>query len=417
MLLKFAKIVKKLSSVNENKRIEAATELSSIPQGNLTFDHLEYLIRAAVDVYQDNDFYDNDSSKVLMEFVSNFDLTDNLHLLAETFPKVSIWSRSVILTLLTRINSEKSLEMVLYLLERHIDQVPITDFFIELTGKEKESTDILFPELLDYIDYPNISYSVNRYVWSCLENETLIKEDVVDYTSTYVLEFEKFKKNVFQYEGNWDKKTIWETPYQELRNQIGLLLDIFGYLEVSKVLPLLEEALNFKDNRLRFFAVSSLLRFGISVEQRVIDEVAADMEMRNFLFKTLKDYNRTNKFPREHLNQHAFAESEMISWLIYPTELGHMPSEIECMEVITRYDEYLGAIDYYVFRFKSDEPEWEDNGWMAGISGYYIKENYPTSVANGYTFSAFESWDSMTAKEHLERAFELIDTAWDIENN
>jgi hypothetical protein len=38
---------------------------------------------------------------------------------------------------------------------------------------------------------------------------------------------------------------------------------------------------------------------------------------------------------RKDIMQEAFAESDMVNWLTYPTELGHVPDKIELMQVLT----------------------------------------------------------------------------------
>lgn len=412
MRTKFVKIVKKLGSKSEKKREEAMRELADLEIEEIHLEHLEYMIVSTTKVYQDNDNHLEDASGALMEFIARYDITEQIPILAEHFPNMSIWARSIVLTLLTRAQTTESLQTLLDLLETYIDELPFTDFQIDLMGNEQECTDILFPKIMDYIEYPSISYTINRYVWLCLNKGTIKKDKIKDYAAIFLHEYHFIKKTIEAYQSKLTTNTKWSQAYQELRSLAGLFLDIFGFLPIENINEELEEALGFSDNRLRYFALSSMLRLQLPIDNQLIKELASDNETRNFLYNTLKEYNKDHLYPKEYFHQTAFAESELVSWLVYPTELGHVPSEIECMEVFTRYHEELGAVDYYIFRFRSDHEDWEEVGWMAGVAGYYIQNQAPTQLAHGYTFSMFENWEMKTAEEHLETILDVLEQLW-----
>lgn len=412
MRTKLVKIIKKLRNKSEKKREEAMKELADLQIEEIHLEHLEYIIASTATVHQDNDNHVKDASGALMEFISRYDVTELVPILVEQFPKMSVWARSIVLTLLTRSQTSESLQAVLDLLDAYIDRLPFTDFQIDLMGDEQGCVDVLFPKIMDYVKYPSVSYTINRYVWLCLNKGTLQKEDIEEYAPIFLREYRFLKKSIEAYQSKLIPHTKWSQTYQELRNLAGLFLDTLGFLTLEEVKEELEQALQFKDNRLRYFALSSLLRLGQPIEKDIVDQLATDSETRNFLYNTLKEYNQEHLFPTEYLHQTAFAEAELVSWLIYPTELGHEPTEIEYMDVITLYDEELGAVDYYIFRFRSDHEDWKEIGWMAGIAGFYIQDNAPTLVAHGYTFSLFENWGVRTAKEHLESIFEVLDELW-----
>ena len=62
-----------------------------------------------------------------------------------------------------------------------------------------------------------------------------------------------------------------------------------------------------------------------------LDSVAASAEMRNWFHFALTSLGRTELFPPRFATHEAFAESNMVSWLAFPTELARTPHEIELM--------------------------------------------------------------------------------------
>ena len=78
----------------------------------------------------------------------------------------------------------------------------------------------------------------------------------------------------------------------------------------------------------------------------------------------------------EYLTHEKGAESALVNWLEFPTELGIPPSEIELLEKIS-FDE--DALDYYVFKYRTQPPHWAAK-WMMGVSGPYSKESMPYDV-------------------------------------
>ena len=99
----------------------------------------------------------------------------------------------------------------------------------------------------------------------------------------------------------------------------------------------------------------------------------------------------------------------MVNWLVYPTELGRVPDEIELMKVVPIDTGLAGGIyDYYLFRFRTLEPHWAaKNGWIAGVSGPFHRQASPTVHALGHTFSTFTKWEAMHPDDHVGDISEL----------
>jgi hypothetical protein len=208
---------------------------------------------------------------------------------------------------------------------------------------------------------------------------------------------------------------MWEEDYLEAQGIAGLALDILGYFPSSAVKSELRQALQYVDPKLKFFALAALVRLGERVEPRYAFEVAASREMRNWLYDRLEEHGRLDLFPLELRTQEAFAESNMVAWLTYPTELGREPDEIELMKIWS-YDTGPpdGIIDYYLYRFRTYPPHWAaENDWMAGLAGPFLRKEAPSTKAYGGTFSKFEAWDGKTPEEHIEGILDVTQEWWD----
>ena len=191
-------------------------------------------------------------------------------------------------------------------------------------------------------------------------------------------------------------------PEQRFLGQIGRSnVVVLGYFPGAETIVHLLGALAFYDPRLKYFALASLLRLGQAVEANDIAAVAVSSEMRNELYRKLEQLHKLDLYPAAYRTQAAFAESDMVNWLSYPTELARVPDEIQLGKSITVETEG-GELIYYVFRFRSDSSHWAaEKGWMAGVSGPFIASAPPGHHSLGETFSTLDPWESKTPEEHL----------------
>jgi hypothetical protein len=203
---------------------------------------------------------------------------------------------------------------------------------------------------------------------------------------------------------------LWEEEYAEPRSLGALLLDLLGYLPGAETEEVLKRALTFTDPRLLCFAAVSLLRRGWEVPPQKLAGIAASAETRNMLHDQLHALNQRALFPEHFRTQPAFAEADMVNWLIFPTELGRAPDEIELMQVISAdAGPPEGEIDWYLFRFRTHDTESPaESPWLAGVSGPYRRKDGPTTEAGGDTFSSFEPWDSKPPEAHVGDVRQLL---------
>jgi len=189
--------------------------------------------------------------------------------------------------------------------------------------------------------------------------------------------------------------------YAEPRGTAAIAMDVLGHLGGNATVEELRASLAYTDPRLRYFAITSLLRLDEEVDDEHIAAVAEDPEMRGWLFGALAERDQIKRIPRKYRKQEALAEADMVTWLVFPTELGVAPDEIELMEVVTD-GRGADALDFYLFRFRTLEPHWAaERGWTAGVSGPFRRGDQPTADALGGTFSSFTPWDDKTPEQHV----------------
>jgi hypothetical protein len=204
----------------------------------------------------------------------------------------------------------------------------------------------------------------------------------------------------------------WDDNYAEPRLEAGLVLDLLGHLGQSpEVIAALREAEKLQDPRVKMFAVLSLLKLGEAPGSRSLLDVAEDAESRGHLFRALEARGALDLMPASQRTQEKLAEADMVAWLTYPTELARAPDEIELMKTVevNAGKGGGGVFVYYVFRFRTHEPHWAaKDGWMAGISGPFRKDEMPTMTGWGDTFSSFTKWEEFDASDHLSSVRELM---------
>ncbi len=195
-----------------------------------------------------------------------------------------------------------------------------------------------------------------------------------------------------------------DNDYAKVRERASLLLDLLRCVPGDTVVPELTTELGNPDARLVFFSAKSLRALGHDVPDEALSRIAASAEMRNWLIQELEKTHEVERIPARYRSQAAIAESEMVQWFAFPTELSHVPSAIMLAKVVSAEADD-GVVDLYVFKVKTDD------GWVAGIAGPYPRKNEPTTESRGGTFSSFEPWESKTPEQHARQLVEVIEKA------
>jgi hypothetical protein len=128
--------------------------------------------------------------------------------------------------------------------------------------------------------------------------------------------------------------------------------------------------------------------------------------LRYAAYRTLEAYGHLDLFPARFLTLESSAESFLITWLEFPTELGEAPHEIEPFTTI----DLDGSISltYYVFRYRMQNDHWAARyGWMFGVVGPYTPRSKPYDTPTKI-FSRFNATDTTTAEAEARWVHENI---------
>lgn len=175
-------------------------------------------------------------------------------------------------------------------------------------------------------------------------------------------------------------------------DSLEIAADVCKYFADNGVINALYRSLELKRSNIAFYAAESLLHCGKTLENYIVEMLARDNEYASLAYKVLCRYGKQSMFPPECATPEYLAKSDMIRWLVYPTELGKAPDAIELMGTTKAH----GSI-YRIFKYKSDSANLGDelkNKWLIGWSS-----------EAGDTFSNFdllEGFECKTEKKTLK---------------
>ena len=166
----------------------------------------------------------------------------------------------------------------------------------------------------------------------------------------------------------------------DTENNLELICDICRYFRKDRFVEPLQKALWLGNMHIRFYAIATLLTFNCDVPTSVIASLANDMEYANLTYGLLKRYRKEKFFPAELSTPEYLAQSDLVRWLSYPSELGQAPDDIE----------YIGKVrkrgTYYIFRFRSNSENLDEETRGQWLIGW--------SEAKGGTFSNFDLYSN-----------------------
>ncbi len=180
---------------------------------------------------------------------------------------------------------------------------------------------------------------------------------------------------------DFNRFLILEQPSEDFINSIELATDICEKFLNDQIVDLLYEIIKKDFSNITFYAVKTLILAGKEISADIIVSLAHNLEYAKLTYELLSDEQRKTYFPTECSSPEYLAKSDMVRWLMYPTELGKAPDDIEFIGKIT----YLFKKDkYYVFKYRSDSDTLSDNlknKWLIGWSN-----------DDGGTFSNFDEY-------------------------
>lgn len=168
-----------------------------------------------------------------------------------------------------------------------------------------------------------------------------------------------------------------------------------------------------KLNEARFSRVQELFNAIDRSVPLTLDDVlpyAKNPATRELTYQLLAENGKQVLFPAEYMSIEKAAESNLVNWLEYPTELDAVPDEIIHEKRVTiDFDGKSNFLHYEVFRFRVNEPHWAaSDGWMLGVVGPYFDDSQPYDFPNA-TFSRLSKVsDNITPEEEVRWVHENI---------
>lgn len=152
----------------------------------------------------------------------------------------------------------------------------------------------------------------------------------------------------------------------EAANSLELAADVCKYFINDKISEILGKILTLKIDSIRFYALETLLSNKKEVPSKAVSDLAENLSYAALTYSVLVQYGKSELFPKEYATPEYLAKSDMVHWLIYPTELNKEPDEIELLGAAKVKKEI-----YHIFKYKSDSENIEDlaGEWLIGWSG------------------------------------------------
>ncbi len=161
---------------------------------------------------------------------------------------------------------------------------------------------------------------------------------------------------------------------------LEVCVDLCGHLPTNDTLPMLDKAIKLGRSNIGYYAASSVLKLVGALAPESIVALMRDIEYADLTYSLVRKHKLAEidaRIPPELKTPEYLAESDLVHWLTYPTELGRKPDEIELIGKVKSHGE-----PYYVFKYKSASDTLADedkNVWLIGWAN-----------DNGGTFSEFE---------------------------
>jgi hypothetical protein len=317
----------------------------------------------------------------------------------ELYPSMPVRVRSYSIWLLMNIPEREGAGAVMDLVRRYFSEGGIPEFAFNSRYLHPLHADVYFPELLDYARLTSHFHAFE--IWNiCLkycDSKVLQPERIVSRAGSILAEYQSLDARLIAGQSDWRKND----EYLALRETAGLLLDIMRFFPSDEIKQELSSALiKYRDPVLLCWACISVLWLDLPLPAAIIESIAASDEARKPFYEKLKDHNRVEIFPQQYRTKESFAQSDLVNWLTYPTELGHVPDAIELTHKVVEQTD-RGTDEWFLFRFQ--DTDMKSSAWLAGWSGPFPTDSPPGEILTpGSTFSQFERWDSTTPDGHLD---------------
>ena len=343
-------------------------------------------------------------SVALMLFVADHMRPEFVSSIAKQYARYDSGAKHYALVALARAGTDDAISLALDLYQAGRAETvtkasPFQDLQYSLAGGA-----VLFPRLLEMTAGSEDHEDALHLLFAFVAAQRLTPEQKAACAPFAIGSANRRLNEMRQFEGTAASR-LWflQEAVSSARSELALVLDTLGYFDCASSLEVLRRALVTADPWPKLFAALSLISRGGIVAAGELEDLAKWSETRRVLYDRLLDLGRSSLFPPRWRTKEALAESDLVRWLVFPTELGRPPDEIELMARVPVTSEE-GAAEYFVYRFRTLEPHWSaKNGWMAGVAGpYLVAEPLPKGGASG-CFSQFTAWEELSAEQHARQ--------------
>jgi hypothetical protein len=144
-----------------------------------------------------------------------------------------------------------------------------------------------------------------------------------------------------------------------------------------------------------------------SINEEDTNGLAENPSTRHALFGILEGFGRRELFPQQYFTLEKSAESFLVNWLEFPTELNGSPDIIELFTKITLQEDHH-SIEYFVFKYKKNPPpSGLPKGWMLGVTGPFGPDSKPYDIPKK-VFSRFNELGTVSVAEEVRWVHENI---------
>jgi hypothetical protein len=412
--VRFDDVLEQLHSTVERDRERAVRQLGRLARIGLTPEQGLRALKSSTLPHAKRRAPGEDTSVDLIRAAMATPFPEYLPCIEQRFHLWNARARREVIARLVRIEDVRAAETLLNLLRQHARTDQLRHLPLGMYAHAPQFPEVLFPELLEFLDVPRLRLPVAEYALSFASAHLIDGDMLKPHARVFVNMYLRRRKRLVPAQQEGGVAWHWELEYHRCRWQAGVLLDLLGYVPDPEVIPILREAFDdFTDPRLRLYAVLSLLRQNESVAPGIVAEIAECPESRKWLFDGLQKLERFHLYPMSWRHQTALAESDLVNWLVHPRELGRAPDEIELMQVIPFDSETdAGWLDYYLFRYHVEGEHWAARlGWMVGVAGPFVRKEGPTVQALGDTHSNYRRWDEKPLDDHVGDVRQLMQ-AW-----
>jgi hypothetical protein len=120
---------------------------------------------------------------------------------------------------------------------------------------------------------------------------------------------------------------------------------------------------------------------------------------RELTYRLLYYFNKEFLFPSEFYTIEMGAESNLVNWLEFPTELNVFPDRVEYIKRVSIEEDHNNLFHYHVFQFSVNEPHFSaKHGWMIGVVGPYFEDSRPFDIPVA-TFSRLKKKSEVSPEE------------------